>query len=191
LQIPSNTLIKGKKMSDIINLSVFTATYSDKASAENDYEAVKALYYDLDIMDTFDAAVIEKDEKDTVKVVNTHEQPTRQDAWAGAGLGLAAALVVALFPAVALTGALVLGSTATGAAVGAMVGHLSAGMNRGDLKELGEALDKGEYGLIVIAVTDVSARVNEAISSAKHIVKKDLKANKKELDKEIREALKS
>ena len=178
-------------MSDVLNVSVFTATYDNKDSAESDYEAVKALYYDLDLMDTFDAAVIEMNEKGKVKIISKHEQPTRQAGWAGAGLGLAAGLVAALFPAVALTGGLLAGAAATGAAMGAVIGHVAAGLSRGDLKELGEVLDKGEYGLLVIAETDVSGRVEEAISSATKVAKKDLKADKKELEKEIKEALKS
>ncbi len=177
-------------MSDVLNVSVFTATYGDKDSAESDYEAVKALYYDLGLIDTFDAAIIEMNEKGKVKIISKHEQPTRQAGWAGAGLGLAAGLTAALFPAVALTGGLMAGAAATGAAMGAVIGHVAGGMSRGDLKELGEVLDEGEYGLLVIAETDVSARVQEAMSSATKVVKKDLKADKKELDKEIKEALK-
>ena len=73
---------------------------------------------------------------------------------------------------------------------GAMLGHISAGVSRGDLKELGEVLDEGTYGLIVVAVTDVGARVEEAIASAKKVVKKEFKADKKDLDKQIKEALK-
>ncbi len=174
-------------VNDIINVSVFTASYADEDSANNDYEAVKALYYGLGAMDTFDAAVIGKDAKGKVKIISKHEQPTRQMGWAGAGLGLAAGLTAALFPAVALTGGLVAGSAATGAAFGALIGHASLGMSRSDLKDLGELLDDGQYGLIVIAATDVTARVQDAITSAQKVVKKELKTNKKEIEKEMKE----
>lgn len=177
-------------MSDIVNLSVFTAAYDNEDAAKEDYEAVKAIYYDLGLMDTFDAAIVEKDGNGKMKVISKHEQPTRQMGWAGAGLGLAAGLLVALFPAVALTGSLLAGTTAAGAAMGAMLGHIAAGVSRGDLKELGEVLDEGTYGLIVVAVTDVGARVQEAISSAKKVATKEFKADKKDLDKQIKKALK-
>ncbi len=176
-------------MSDIVNLSVFTAAYDNEDAAKEDYEAVKALYYDLGLMDTFDAAIVGKDANGKMKVIKKHEQPTRQMGWAGAGLGFATGLLVALFPAVGLGGALLTG-TAAGAAMGAMLGHVSAGVSRGDLKELGEVLDDGTYGLVVVAVTDVGARVEEAIASAKKVVKKEFKADKKDLDKQIKEALK-
>ena len=100
-------------------------------------------------------------------------------------------LLVALFPAVALTGSLVAGTTAVGAALGATVGHVTAGMSRSDLKELGEALDEGQYGLLVIAATDVGDRINNAISSYQKMVKKEMKADKKQLEKEINRSLNS
>ena len=178
-------------MSNYIKLSVFTASYNNEDAAKEDYEAVKALYYGLGVMDTFDAAVIEKNAKGKVTIIKKHEQPTRQAGWAGASLGLAAGLTVALFPAVALTGGLMAGAAATGAAMGAVIGHVAGGMSRGDLKELGQVLDEGEYGLLVVAATDVGARVQETITSAAKVVKKELKADKKNLDKEITEALKS
>jgi uncharacterized membrane protein len=178
-------------MSDVVNLSVFTSTYDTKDAAISDYDAVKKLYYDLDLMDTFDAAIVEMTEKGKVKIIKKHEQLTRQAGWAGAGLGLATGLVVSLFPAVALTGALALESTVVGAAMGAMVGHVSGGMSRSTIKELGEVLDEGTYGLLVIAVTDVSDRVESAITSATKVIKKDLKTDKKDLDKEIKKALDS
>ncbi len=176
-------------MSNLVDLSVFVATYKDESSAKSDYEAVKALHSEFGFMDTFDAAIVEKTEEGKVKIVKKHEEPTRQEGFAGAGVGLAAGLLAALFPAVALTGALVAGTTVAGAAIGALVGHVTAGMNRSDLKELGEALDEGEYGLIVVAVTDVGERIQDAISFGEKLVKKDLKADKKVIDKEIREIL--
>ncbi|TWT66505.1 hypothetical protein [Allorhodopirellula solitaria] len=42
-------------MDDLINLTVCAATYDGVDSAEADYDAVKSMYKDLDLMDTFDA----------------------------------------------------------------------------------------------------------------------------------------
>jgi len=175
------------EVNDTVNVSVFTASYANEDSAKSDYEAVKALYYGIGAVDTFDAAVIGKNAKGKVKIISKHEQPTRQAGWAGAGLGLAAGLTAALFPAVALTGSLLAGSAATGAAFGALLGHLEGGISRSDLKDLGDVLDDGEYGLIVVAATDVTARVQDAITSAQKVVKKELKTNQKALDKEMKD----
>ena len=77
----------------------------------------------------------------------------------GAGLGLATGLVVALFPAAALGAAALIGA-GTGGVLGAVAGHAAAGMSRDDLKELGEQLDAGEAGLIVVAVSDTEAKID-------------------------------
>ena len=176
-------------MDDVVSLSMFVAAYDNEDAAKEDYEMVQALYYDLGVIDTFDAAIVGKDANGKIKIIKKHEQPTRQMGWVGAGLGFATGLLIALFPAVGLGGSLLTGTT-VGAAMGAMLGHFGAGVNRSDLKELGEVLDEGTYGLIVVALTDVSARVEEAIKSATKVVKKELKIDQKDLDKQIKEALK-
>ena len=97
---------------------------------------------------------------------------------------------MALFPAVGLGGALLAGG-AGGCALGAMAGHVAGGMGRGDLKELGELLDDGQSGLIAIAASDVEARVEDAISRAAKLEKKDLQADQQALEAEIDDAARS
>ncbi len=151
--------------------AVLAAQYDDLADAEADYEYVKSLYYQLGLIDTFDAAVIERDEKGKVSIVHKHEQPTRQGAWGGLALGLATGAVVALFPAVALGSGLVWGG-ALGSSVGALAGHAVAGMSRKDLKKLGELLDDGTAGLVVVAALDLESRVADAIVRASKVEKR-------------------
>lgn len=170
--------------------AAFAATYDSLADAEADYEAIKALYYDDNLIDTFDAAIIEKDEKGKVKIVKKHEQPLRQGAWVGGGLGLAAGLVVALFPAVGL-GAGLLWGAGIGAGLGAWAGHAVAGMSRGDLKDLGEALDNGEYALVAVAAAAIADRVAAAVKHAEKVERKELKADAKVAKKEAEEAAKT
>ena len=74
------------------------------------------------------------------------------------------------------------------AVIGAIAGHVSKGMNRGDLKDLGERLDEGETGLVVVAAADVSSKVEEALSSAENVISKELKASEAELDTDVQEA---
>ena len=50
--------------------------------------------------------------------------------------------------------------------LGALAGHAAAGMSRGDLKELGEHLDAGQAGLVVVAVSDMGAKVEQAMRRA-------------------------
>lgn len=176
-------------MSDYVTMTVLGASYDSVAAAEEDYGTVKDLYYELDLMDTFDAAVVEKKDNGKVKIVKKHEQPTRQGAGAGGGWGLATGLALALFPAAAIGTGLLAVSTGIGAVAGALTGHAVGGMSRADLKALGDRLDEGQSGLIVIAATDVGARVEEAMKAADKVIKKEIKADQKAFNKELDEAL--
>jgi uncharacterized membrane protein len=99
-------------------------------------------------------------------------------------MGLATGLVVVLFPFAAVGGGLLLGTTAGGAILGAVAGHAAAGMSRHDLKELGEHLDAGEAGLIVVAVSDMGAKVERAMQRASKLDRKELKADTDEIERD-------
>ena len=175
-------------MTDYDTYAVLGAVYNDQNAAEQDYEAVKSLYYDWNLIDNFDAAIVAKRADGKVKIVKKHEQPTRKGGWHGAGWGLAAGAAIALFPAAAIGGGLLAATTGGGAAIGAISGHVSKGMNRGDLKDLGETLDAGTCGLLVVAAADVSAKVKQAIANASDITEKQLEADAKDLDADVAEA---
>src|SRR3954447_3915911 len=132
----------------------YVGVYDSVDDAEADYELVKALHTEAGLIDAYDAAVVEKREDGKVKIVEKHETPTRVGGVLGGGIGLATGLVIALFPAAAIGGGLLLGTTAGGAVLGAVAGHAAAGMSRKDLKEIGEQLDDGQAGLIVVGVSD-------------------------------------
>jgi uncharacterized membrane protein len=172
-------------------LLVYCGVYGDPADALADYELIKELHTKADLVDAYDAAVIERDNKGKVKIVKKHETPTRVGGVLGGGVGLATGLVIVLFPAAAIGGGLLLGTTGAGAALGALAGHAAAGMSRGDLKELGESLDEGEAGLVVVAVSDMEAKVRSAMKRAQKVEEKQLKADQKEIEADAAEAQKS
>jgi len=167
-------------------LYVAAASYDNLDDALGDYELVKAVYYEIKASDEFDAAVIAKQEG-KVKIVKKHEQPTRHGAVHGLGWGLAAGAVAALFPAVGIIGALTAGGGA-GAAIGAVSGHVHGGMKRGELKELGDVLDEGEAGLIVVYATNVADQIAANIKAANRIVSLATDMAADELAQEIKEA---
>ena len=169
----------------------YCGVYSDPADALADYELVKELHTKANLIDAYDAAVIERDKKGKVKIVKKHETPTRVGGVLGGGVGLATGLVIALFPAAAIGGGLLLGTTGAGALLGSLAGHAAAGMSRGDLKDLGESLDEGEAGLVVVAVSDMEAKVRAAMKRARKIEEKQLKADQKQLEADASEAQKS
>ncbi len=163
---------------------VIANQYDTEADALADYEAVRLLYTDLGIIDTYDAAVLTREQNGKVDIVKRVKEPTRQAGAAGLVGGLALGALVALFPAIGL-GAGLLAGGAIGAGAGAAAGHVVAGMSRSGLKELGELLDRGSSGLVVVAATDVEARVEAAVTRAKKQAKAQLQADTDTLKQEI------
>jgi uncharacterized membrane protein len=168
----------------IDTLLVYVGVYNDVADAEADYQAVKELHTKAGLIDAYDAAVIERRDDGKTKIVKKHETPTRVGGVLGGGVGLATGLVVVLFPFAAVGGGLLLGTTAGGAILGAVAGHAAAGMSRGDLKDLGEHLDTGQAGLVVVAVSDMGAKVERAMKRAAKVQEKELKADTEELERD-------
>jgi len=162
--------------------------YDDVDDALADYDAVKDLHREADLIDAYDAAVVERRADGKVKIVKKHETPTRVGGVLGGGVGLATGLVVALFPAAAIGGGLLAATTGGGALLGAIAGHAAAGMSRKDLKELGEQLDDGQAGLVVVAVSDLEAKVERAMKRARKLEAKQMKADTKELQADAEQA---
>jgi len=160
--------------------------YVDEKDALADYDAVKQLYRDLDVIDTYDAAVMTKDGSGKVRIVKRVEEPTRHGAAGGLAVGLAVGALVALFPAVAIGAGLAVGGAA-GAAIGATAGHVARGMSRKDLMEVGELLDSGTSGLVVLAATDVADRVAAAIGRGKDVLEKQVQIDADGLKADIDE----
>ena len=175
----------------IDTLLVYCGVYGDAADALADYELVKELHTEANLVDAYDAAVIERDHKGKVKIVKKHETPTRVGGVLGGGVGLATGLVIVLFPAAAIGGGLLLGTTGAGALLGSLAGHAAAGMSRGDLKDLGESLDEGEAGLVVVAVSDMQAKVRSAMKRAQKVEEKQLKADQEAIEADAAESQKS
>jgi uncharacterized membrane protein len=151
--------------------------YDSVEAAEADYELVKDLHTKADLLDAYDAAVIERQADGKVKIRKKHETPTRAGGVLGAGVGLATGLVVALFPFAAIGGGLLAVTTGSGAVLGAVAGHAAAGMSRQDLKELGEQLDAGQAGLVVVGVADMGKKIEESMKQASKLDAKQLKAD--------------
>jgi len=156
---------------------VFVGVYDALDDAESDYELIKDLHTEADLIDAYDAALIERRTDGKVKIAKKHETPTRVGGVLGAGMGLATGLVVALFPFAAIGGGLIAATTGGGAILGAVAGHAAAGMSRSDLKELGEQLDAGQAGLIVVGVSDMGAKIEAAMKKAKKVEAKELQAD--------------
>ena len=166
----------------------YVGVYDNVSDADADYALVKDLHTKENLIDSYDAAVIERRADGKVKITKKHETPTRAGGVLGGGVGLATGLVVALFPFAAIGGGLLLATTAGGAVLGAVAGHAAAGMSRHDLKELGEHLDAGQAGLVVVGVSDMGAKIERAMKKAKKVEAKELKADTAEIEADAKSA---
>src|ERR1700759_2274244 len=175
----------------IDTLIAYVGVYGSVEDAEADYQLVKDLHVEAGLIDGYDAAVIERRAGGKTKIVKKHETPTRVGGVLGGGIGLATGLVVALFPFAAVGGGLLATTTAGGAILGAVAGHAAAGMSRHDLKELGEQLDEGTAGLVVVAVSDMGAKVERAMERAEKLQRKELEADTAAIERDAASATQS
>jgi hypothetical protein len=79
-------------------------------------------------------------------------------------------------------------TTAGGAVLGAVAGHAAAGMSRHDLEELGEHLDAGQAGLVVVGVSDMGAKIEQAMRRAEKVQAKQLKADTAAIEADAKDA---
>ena len=156
---------------------LYAAIYNDIDDAESDYEAVFDLHA-AGAIGTFDSAVIRKEEDGKVRVTKT-EKPTQHGAWTGAGVG---ALVGILFPPA------IIGSAIVGAGAGGLIGHLSKGISRDDLKDLGGELEEGSAAVIVIGESKIEEQLEKAVKRANKLIEKQIDADADELKREIEAA---
>ena len=156
---------------------IYIGTYPSEAAARADYDVVKDLHA-VGAVGTYDAAVVTKDDAGKVHV-NKDEMATRHGAWGGAAVG---ALVGILFPPA------IIATTAAGAAIDEINGHLWRSMSRSDVKELGEIIDDGQAALVIVGESTIKQAVDKAALKAKKRVARDLDVKPKDIDKAIREA---
>jgi uncharacterized membrane protein len=154
---------------------MYVGDYESVDDAKADLEALRELHSEH-VVGTYDAAVLTKDEEGKVKIVDKIEKPTQHGGWAGLAVGAAVGLI---FPPSILVSGLV------GAGAGALIGHLHGGMSRSDLKEIGEMLDESDAALIVVGEATIERAVEDATRRAKQDMKKEVRADAKEIERAI------
>jgi uncharacterized membrane protein len=157
---------------------VYVATYPDETAALADYQAVKELHAS-GLVGSYDAAVVTKDAGGKVHE-NKDETATRHGAWWGVAAGAA---VGVLFPPA------VLGAAAVGGVIGGVSGHLAKGMSRSRAKELGDFIDPGQAGLVVVGDSKIEDAIQEAVTRAEKETAQELGVDPKDIDKTLRQAV--
>jgi uncharacterized membrane protein len=159
---------------------VYAATYESRDDAVADYDGLLELHH-LDLVGTYDVAIINKDEDGKVHV-KKHEKPTQHGAWTGIAVGAVAGV---LFPP-SILGAAVVGGTA-----GGLIGHLARGMSRSDMKDLGEILDEGQAALVVVGQSRVAEQLDKALTRAEKSIEREIDLDAKSFDEELKQAARS
>ena len=157
---------------------IYLATYQDEDRAQDDYRVVKDLHAG-GLVGAYDAAVVTKDPKGKVHE-NKDETATRHGAWWGVAAGAA---VGVLFPPS------VLGSAAAGGVIGGVSGHLAKGMSRSRAKELGDFIDPGQAGLIVVGESKWRQAIEEAVTRAEKETAEQLDVDPQHIDRTLQDAV--
>jgi uncharacterized membrane protein len=158
---------------------IMVATYPDERAARDDYQVVKEAHK-RGLVGSYDAAVVTKDRDGKIHE-NKDETSTRHGAWWGIAAGAA---VGVLFPPS------IIGAAAAGGVIGGVSGHLAKGMSRSEAKELGDFIDPGEAGLVVVGESKVEQAIAKAVTKAEKQTAKELDVDPKDVDRIMQETIK-
>lgn len=157
---------------------ILVATYPDEMSARDDYQSVKDAHA-MGLVGSYDAAVITKDAGGKVHE-SKHETATRHGAWWGIAAG--AALGVLFPPSI-------IGTAAAGGVIGGVTGHLAKGMSRSEARELGDLIDPGEAGLVVVGESRLEEPIKQAVRRAEKQTARELDVSPQDVDRVLQEAI--
>jgi uncharacterized membrane protein len=158
---------------------VLVATYPDETTAREDYQVIKDAHK-AGLVGSYDAAIVTKDRSGKVHE-NKDETATRHGAWWGIAAGAAVGVI---FPPS------ILATAAAGGVIGGVSGHLARGMSRSEARELGDFIDPGQAGLIVVGEDKVADAVKKAVTRAEKQTAKELDVDPKDVDRALQEAVK-
>jgi uncharacterized membrane protein len=164
-------------MAESNNIIVYAGLYGDVEDALADFEMIKAAHAEKWI-GTYESAVFEKTADGKIKVLNT--DATQRGAGVKAGI-IAGAIFGIIFPPSLLV------SAAAGAAIGAGIGNVVKNIGRGDVKDLADALEPGQAGVILIADATFDAGADRLMKKAKKLAKQQVDADAAELKAAIDE----
>jgi uncharacterized membrane protein len=167
-------------MAESEGVVMYAAAYGSLEDAEMDFEGIKILKAEKFLGD-YEAALFTKEEGGKVKIVNTD---ATERGW-GAKVGLVTGAVIGLiFPPS------ILGMGALGAGVGAVLGNFMKGMKRSDIEEVGNMLDEGQAGIILVGEVTIEEGMDRLMKRAAKVAKKEVDAQAKEIKDAIDEAAK-
>jgi uncharacterized membrane protein len=142
--------------------TVAVATYRDKAGAEQDFDAVWGIKHQGQL-DHLAVAVVEKTDDGSLKI-DRHDTSAKHLAWGGGILGASLTVISAPLGIVFL-GPLA-ASTAAWAGAGGLVGHFWKNIPKDQVRKLGDLLESGDFGLVIVAVNPKEAAIGDLLANA-------------------------
>jgi uncharacterized membrane protein len=161
-------------------LVIAVATYTSREAAVQDFHVVWDAKHEGDY-DHIAVAVLTKDAQGKLQV-ERHDSTAKHLAWGGALLG--AALTVVAPP----VGVSMLAAGGTAAGAGGIVGHFWHNIPKDTVHDMGNLLEKGESGLLVVAVNRKGADITPLLTQAETKIVVD--TVKGDLESAYEEALK-
>jgi Protein of unknown function (DUF1269) len=131
-------------------ITLAAARYSSRDAAVADFDAVWEAHHEGEFDHTA-VAVLTKDDSGKLQV-ERHDTTAKHLAWAGAALAVVA-------PAAAV-------GVVAGAGTGSLIGHFHHNIPKKDVEAVGELLESGQSGLIVVAVNKVGTDIEPLLSGA-------------------------
>jgi uncharacterized membrane protein len=162
------------------------AQYANEDEAVADFDELRAHYKENDRHEhgPFDAAVINREANGELSIVKRDDGGKSHGTRKGLSIGLASGLAVALFPAVALGGALLVAG-GSGAGIGAIAGHIARKTPSKDLKAISETLDAGSAGIVLVVDPADAEEVVQLLTNATKVTRNELTVDKDELDDDV------
>ncbi|MGO4593858.1 DUF1269 domain-containing protein [Leifsonia sp. 2TAF2] len=164
-----------------------TAQYASEDEAVADFDALKEHYKDDGRKQSFDAAVVVRDKEGNVSIPKRDNEAKSHGGRKGIAVGIAGGVVVALFPAVALGGALLAGA-GVGGGIGALAGHISNKSSAKELKKISETLHAGSAGIVVVVSPEQADTVQQQLTHATGVTRAELAVDEEKLDEEVKNA---
>ena len=159
-------------------LVVFAGAYETVDDAKADFKGIKEIHKEA-WLGPYEGVLFTKEADGKVKILD--RDSSIRAAAAGAGV-LAGAVIGLIFPPTIIAGAAVAGTA------GGLLGHFFGTFKRKDVAELGELLDEGEAGIVMIGVPTPELGAQKLLKRAAKTAKKQVDADAKEVKKAIDEA---
>jgi len=166
-------------MGEADGVVMYFGSYASVDDARADFEGIKLLKREKFIGE-YESALFEKSMGGDVKVLDT--DATERGWGAKVGVISGAVLGVIFPPSILAMGAL-------GAGAGALAGNIMRGVKRKDVMEIGEMLDNGQAGVVLVGFTTIEEGMDRLMKRAAKVMKQEIDAQAEELKAQIDEAV--